>query len=92
MIRASLLEFEQRGVTDDDLLKVKAKIEADSIFGLQSVQGKVSQLAYNETFFGQPDLIAADIARYNAVTQSRCQSGLSDLPQRQVCGADERGA
>jgi zinc protease len=70
VIRASLLEFEQRGVTDDDLLKVKAKIEADSIFGLQSVQGKVSQLAYNETFFGQPDLIAADIARYNAVTKA----------------------
>jgi len=70
VIRASLLEFEQRGVTDDDLLKVKAKIEADSIFGLQSVQGKVSQLAYNETFFGNPDLIAADIARYNAVTKA----------------------
>lgn len=69
VIRDSLVEFEQRGVTDDDLLKVKAKIEADSIFGLQSVQGKVSQLAYNETFFGNPDLIAADIARYNAVTK-----------------------
>jgi len=70
VIRASLLEFEQRGVSDDDLLKVKAGIEASSIFGLQSVQGKVSQLAYNETFFGRPDLIAADIARYNAVSKA----------------------
>jgi zinc protease len=70
VIRASLLEFEQRGVSDDDLLKVKAGIEAGSIFGLQSVQGKVSQLAYSETFFGQPDQVAADIARYNAVTKA----------------------
>lgn len=69
VIRNSLLEFEQRGVTDDDLSKVKAKMEAANIFGLQSVQGKVSQLAYNETFFGQPDRVADDIARYNAVTK-----------------------
>lgn len=69
ILRQSLLEFEQRGVTDDDLLKVKAQIEAASIFGLQSVSGKVSQLAYNETFFNEPDLMAADIARYQAVTK-----------------------
>ncbi len=69
ILRQSLVEFEQRGVTDDDLLKVKAQIEAASIFGLQSVSGKVSQLAYNETFFSEPDLMAADIARYQAVTK-----------------------
>jgi len=73
VIRASLLEFEQRGVNDDDLLKVKAGIEAGSIFGLQSVQGKVSQLAYSETFFGKPDQVASDIARYNAVTKADVQ-------------------
>ena len=70
ILRQSLLEFEQRGVTDDDLLKVKAQIEASSIFGLQSVSGKVSQLAYNETFFNEPDLMAAEIARYQAVTKA----------------------
>ena len=70
ILRQSLLEFEQRGVNDDDLLKVKAQIEAGSIFGLQSVGGKVSQLAYNETFFDEPDLIAADIARYQAVSKA----------------------
>lgn len=69
IIRASLTEFEQRGVTDDDLLKVKAKMEASSIFGLQSVAGKVSQLAASQTFQGKPDTIADDIARYNAVTK-----------------------
>ncbi|MFC4655862.1 M16 family metallopeptidase [Rheinheimera marina] len=69
IIRDSLLEFEQRGVTDDDLLKVKAKMEANSIFGLQSVSGKVSQLAASQTFKGKPDTIADDIARYNAVSK-----------------------
>lgn len=69
-IRQSLAEFEQRGVTDDDLNKVKAKMEAASIFGLQSVEGKVSQLALNETFFGEPDLTAADLARYQNVSKA----------------------
>ncbi len=69
-LRQSLAEFEQRGVTDDDLAKIKAKIEAGSIFGLQSVAGKVSQLAANETFFGEPDLTAADLARYRSVSKA----------------------
>lgn len=68
-IRQSLAEFEQRGVTDDDLNKVKAKMEAASIFGLQSVEGKVSRLAANQTFFGEPDLAADDLARYQRVTK-----------------------
>ena len=69
-IRQSLAEFEQRGVTDDDLNKVKAKMEAASIFALQSVEGKVSRLAANETFFAEPDLAAADLARYQRVTKA----------------------
>src|SRR5690606_18487117 len=43
-IREGLAEFEQRGVNDDDLFKVKAQMEANTIYGLQSVAGKVSQL------------------------------------------------
>jgi len=70
IIRQSLLEFESRGVTDDDLAKVKAGIEAQSVFGLQSVSGKVSQLAYSETFFATPDQVAADIKRYQQVSKA----------------------
>jgi zinc protease len=69
IIRASLVEFEQRGVQDDDLAKVKADMEANSIFGLQSVAGKVSTLAANQTFTGNPNYIEQDIARYNNVTK-----------------------
>ena len=69
VIRDTLVEFEQRGVEDDDLLKAKADMEASFIFGLQSVSGKVSQLAANQTFSNNPNYIAQDIARYNNVTK-----------------------
>jgi zinc protease len=69
VIRDTLVEFEQRGVEDDDLLKAKADMEASFIFGLQSVSGKVSQLAANQTFSNNPNHIGQDIARYNNVTK-----------------------
>jgi zinc protease len=69
IIDETLAEFEQRGVQDDDLQRTKASIESGTIFGLQSVAGKVSRLAYGETFNNEPDGIQADIERYNAVTK-----------------------
>nr|WP_286270613.1 pitrilysin family protein [Thalassotalea hakodatensis] len=69
IIRDSLTEFEARGVQEDDLIKVKADMEANYIFGLQSVAGKVSQLAANETFTGNPNHIEQDISRYANVTK-----------------------
>ncbi|MGS0674008.1 M16 family metallopeptidase [Shewanella sp. 125m-1] len=66
----SIAEFEQRGVTDDDLEKVKVNFEAGTIFGLQSVQGKVASLAFNETFSDNPDMIGFDLARYANVTKA----------------------
>lgn len=68
-IRQSMQEFEQRGVLDDDLQRVKAQIEASTVYGLQSVAGKVSDLAHNQTFYAKPDLTAADLTRYRAVTK-----------------------
>ena len=70
IIRDTLVEFEARGVEDDDLIKAKAEMEAGFVFGLQSVAGKVSQLAANETFKGNPNYIEQDIARYAAVTKA----------------------
>lgn len=69
-VRASIAEFERRGVTDEDLEKVKVQFEADTIFGLQSVRGKVSALAANETFYGNPNMIAKDLQRYASVTKA----------------------
>lgn len=65
----SINEFEQRGVTDDDLQKVKVQFEADTIYSLQSVSGKVSALAMNQTLSGNPNMIASDLSRYANVTK-----------------------
>ncbi len=70
ILRASLEEFETRGVEDDDLTRVKADIVSGKIYGLESVSGKVSQLAYYETFRGSPNGITDDIDRYENVTKS----------------------
>lgn len=70
IISETLVEFENRGVEDDDLIKAKATMEARFIFGLQSVIGKVNQLAASETFTDSPNYIEKDIARYNAVTKA----------------------
>ena len=64
----TLAEFEQRGVNADDLNRTKAGIESSTIFGLQSVSGKVSTLASNQLFDNNPDLVQYDLDRYNGVT------------------------
>jgi len=69
IVRESLAEFETRGVTDDDIQRVKANIVSSMIFGLESVSGKVSQLAAYETFTGNPNYIKQDVARYESVSK-----------------------
>ena len=68
IMRESLVEFEERGVLDDDLIRMRADIVSDSIFGLESVRGKVSNLAYFATFADTTDYISEEIARYERVT------------------------
>lgn len=67
-VEATLIEFEERGVNQDDLARTKASINASTIFGLQSVAGKVTTLASNQFLNGQPDMVQYDLDRYNAVT------------------------
>jgi zinc protease len=69
MFQQSLVEFEKRGVTDDDIQKFKGGMEAQLINGLQSVSGKVSQLAAFQTFTGNPNKMAELIKMYQAVTK-----------------------
>jgi zinc protease len=70
IIRASLNEFETRGgATDDDIARVKAGIVSGMVYGLESVSGKVSQLAAYETYRSNPDGISDDIARYENVSK-----------------------
>jgi zinc protease len=69
LFRASLDSFEKRGVTDDDIAKFKGSVEAQQVNGLQSVAGKVSQLAAFQTFTGNPNKIADLLKMYSSLTK-----------------------
>jgi len=69
LLRASLDSFETRGVTDEDVAKFKGGIEAQYINSLQSVAGKVSQLAAFQTFTGNPNKISGLLKMYASVTK-----------------------
>mgnify|MGYP000374021316 CR=1 FL=1 len=70
VMRETLVEFETRGVEDDDLTRVKAGIVSGMIYGLESVSGKVSQLAAYQTYRDTPNGIGQDIKRYEDVTKA----------------------
>jgi len=70
IIRESLVEFEDRGVQDDDITRVKASIVSGMIYGLESVSGKVSQLAAYQTYRDSPNGIGDDIKRYENVSKA----------------------
>jgi zinc protease len=67
LIREAVATFETRGVKDDDIAKFKNSREASLIEGLESVAGKASKLAFNETFYGNPNFIKEEISRLNAL-------------------------
>ncbi|GAB3870877.1 pitrilysin family protein [Hymenobacter segetis] len=73
IIRNTLREFEKKGVTDEDVQRFKAQTEAQNVSGLASVQGKVSQLAANQTFFGNPNYITVETKRLQALTKADVQ-------------------
>lgn len=69
LVRASLAEFEKRGVNDEDLKKFKANYEAKTVKSLSSVQGKGANLAAFQTYTGNPNQIKVDWDRYMKVTK-----------------------
>lgn len=69
-IQSSLDSFELRGVTDDDVEKFKGSFEAELIYNLESVSGKVSQLAQFQTIAGNPNMINTIIKMSRAVTKA----------------------
>ncbi|UOQ97351.1 insulinase family protein [Hymenobacter sp. 5317J-9] len=73
IVHNTLKEFEKRGVTDGDVQRFKAQTEAQVINGLASVQGKVSQLAANQTFFGNPNYLTVEMKELKALTKADVQ-------------------
>jgi zinc protease len=70
LIVESLRTFETRGVTDEDVARFNGATEASIINGLESVSGKVSQLASFQTFTGNPNQIGRELQRYTTVTKA----------------------
>ncbi len=69
LYRAALDSLEKRGITEEDMAKFKGSIKSQTINGLQSVEGKVSELAQFQTFTGDPNRVQKEIDRYNALTR-----------------------
>jgi len=69
LMKAAFLAFERRGVTDEDIAKFRGGIESQYINRLQSVSGKVSQLAAWQTFRGNPDMVGSLLKQYLAVSR-----------------------
>jgi zinc protease len=73
LVQEALLAFEARGVTDEDIARFTGSVEASLINGLESVAGKVRQLAAFETFLGAPNRIGAELKRQTSVTKADVQ-------------------
>ena len=69
MIRDAFIEFEKRGVTDEELVRFKNSREADMIQSIESVSGKASKLASYETFKGNPNYIKQEFEELSALTK-----------------------
>ncbi|HPN72175.1 MAG TPA: insulinase family protein, partial [Saprospiraceae bacterium] len=68
-LNKALADFEKRGVSDDDISKFKSSFEATAIYRLESVSGKVSQLAAYETFTGNPNYLQTELKDYLSFTK-----------------------
>jgi zinc protease len=74
LIDDAIKSFEARGVTDEDIEKFVGAFEAQYINRLQSVSGKVSQLAAYQTYTGNPNMIAKELERYTRVKKQDVMS------------------
>ena len=68
-MRAILDTFNADSISDDDILIYKATREASLINSLASVSGKVRNLAANETYLNDPNMIQKDLDDIRALTR-----------------------
>lgn len=70
IIRQSFAEWQEQPVDPATLEKYQRMFKADTVFGLERVDGKANQLASGQVLFDRPDNIAYDLSRYGAVTEA----------------------
>ncbi len=69
LVRESFKEFEERGVTDEDLARFKGSFESNMVFGLESVSRRVSTLAAYQTFAKDAAYMGEDLKGYLNLTK-----------------------
>ncbi len=72
-IVANIEKIKNDPPTADEMTRALNGIEAQSIFGLQTVLGKANQLNSYATFINKPDYFQADLDRYRNVTPADVQ-------------------
>jgi zinc protease len=68
-IDEALSSFEETGISESDLARVKATTEVGFYSGIESVLGKAFQLAQYDIFAGDPGFINEDIKNIQTVTR-----------------------
>lgn len=68
-IKEAFVLFEEEGVTERDIERIKAGLETGFYNGISSVLGKSFQLAQYDVFTGDPGFIEKDIENIKAVTK-----------------------
>ena len=84
-LMAVLEDFSQQVVEQEKLDQIIGSAEASAIFALESVRGKVTQLASNQTYFDQPDRIQYQLDQIKAVTPE----AVSKAYQRFIMGKNK---
>jgi zinc protease len=65
----ALKRFEEKSFTDEDVERIKAKLETNFYNGLSSILNKSFQLASYNVFNGSPDFLSTDLEKTLAVTK-----------------------
>lgn len=69
-VMAALAQFEQTGIDDKDMERIKNSLETSFYNGLSSVFSKAFQLAQANEFSGSPEALKDEIAKTLAVTKA----------------------
>lgn len=70
VVLKSIEELAQRGITDDDIKKFVNATESSVINGLESVSGKVSNLAAYYTFAKDPNYLTKELAALKSLNKA----------------------
>ncbi|MDW6001773.1 M16 family metallopeptidase [Vibrio mangrovi] len=65
--------LERNGIEQSRLDEIKGMAKADAVFALESVRGKVAQLASNQTFYGEPDRLQQELGELEGVSSASIQ-------------------